>query len=47
MKSVIGTLQLGGLAKGSWRRLSDAEVAALAPPNRSDAGKDPGLPGLR
>ncbi|HEV2607608.1 MAG TPA: pseudouridine synthase [Xanthomonadaceae bacterium] len=27
----VGPLQLGDLAKGRWRKLSDAEVAALAP----------------
>lgn len=30
----IGTLALGELAKGQWRRLAPEEVAALAPPTR-------------
>jgi 23S rRNA pseudouridine2605 synthase len=32
LRVAIGSLQLGDLAKGKWRVLSDAEVAALAPP---------------
>jgi 23S rRNA pseudouridine2605 synthase len=32
LRVAIGSLQLGDLAKGKWRKLSDAEVAALAPP---------------
>ena len=32
LRVAIGSLQLGDLAKGKWRMLSDAEVAVLAPP---------------
>jgi 23S rRNA pseudouridine2605 synthase len=32
LRVAIGSLQLGDLAKGRWRNLSDAEMAALAPP---------------
>jgi len=31
LRVAIGSLQLGDLAKGKWRMLSDAEVGALAP----------------
>lgn len=34
VRVAIGGLALGELAKGAWRRLSDDEVAALAPPGR-------------
>ena len=32
LRVAIGSLQLGDLAKGCWRKLSDAEVSSLAPP---------------
>ncbi|HEY9143139.1 MAG TPA: pseudouridine synthase [Arenimonas sp.] len=35
VRVAIGGLALGDLAKGAWRRLSDAEVSSLAPPGRS------------
>ncbi|WP_374603246.1 pseudouridine synthase [Arenimonas sp.] len=35
VRVAIGDLALGELAKGAWRRLSDAEVSSLAPPGRS------------
>jgi len=34
VRVAIGPVQLGDLAKGAWRRLTEAEVAALAPPGR-------------
>lgn len=33
IRVAIGALPLGGLAKGAWRLLEPAEVAALAPPS--------------
>lgn len=38
MRVAIGQLQLGDLAKGQWRHLTEAEAAALAGRNRSRAG---------
>ena len=35
VRVAIGGLVLGDLAKGAWRRLSDAEISSLAPPGRS------------
>ncbi len=35
VRVAIGGLVLGDLAKGTWRRLSDAEISSLAPPGRS------------
>ncbi|GAB2652406.1 pseudouridine synthase [Arenimonas aestuarii] len=35
VRVAIGGLALGDLAKGAWRRLSDAEISSLAPPGRS------------
>jgi 23S rRNA pseudouridine2605 synthase len=32
VRVAIGALVLGTLARGGWRRLEPAEVAALAPP---------------
>ncbi|KFL35619.1 pseudouridine synthase [Arenimonas donghaensis] len=34
IRVAIGTLPLGTLAKGAWRRLDDAELSALAPVGR-------------
>lgn len=43
LRIAIGTLSLGELPKGAWRRLTAAEVSALAPPGddtRRQAGTD-------
>jgi 23S rRNA pseudouridine2605 synthase len=34
LRVAIGTLRLGGLPKGGWRRLDDSEISALSPPRR-------------
>jgi 23S rRNA pseudouridine2605 synthase len=38
MRVAVGPLQLGDLAKGAWRRLSEAEILQLSGP-RSSAGR--------
>ena len=34
IRIAIGSLQLGDLAKGAWRTLTEAEIARMAPPSR-------------
>jgi 23S rRNA pseudouridine2605 synthase len=43
VRVAIGPLVLGELAKGAWRALSEAEVAALAPPSGGPMAGGPGL----
>lgn len=45
VRVAIGPLALGDLAKGQWRRLTAAEVAALAPAVPGAAGLSPPRPG--
>lgn len=43
VRVAIGPLALGELAKGAWRLLDPAEVAALAPPSGGPMAGGPGL----